>query len=421
MITIDIKGGNRCFITSYLQDLQLILMQGIHDKFANCKMLCNHCIILLCEVIPQAIHTISISLIHLLLPFLIHKLSKVRISTLLSINSLIHCGGAEAIRQLCAYKEDNLLIWNDLFDDQSIQLKNDIRINYMSYLVNDTNNKVRVLYFQFLSNILIQLRQSNDYETLLIPYILTGLKDNEINQIQQISLFTIKHLAQQYQQYNHEKLKDELYYHQSDYHHDDKLNNKPINLNELLPAIYQGKLPSLSEKYIIYKFIARLLPAICNELLDWQNKTRYNSLTLLKTLLIYGQESLIQYTPTLLKIFIKLEQVYATQVDSQEYVILKSIYRLFAMFITIDSYSAIMIRIMKQYDSQSLLMISIFQYFIPYLASDNQNFIHQVLEILIHQFYIDSASLTILFNIFLTILSSVKIQKKKNKFLLNFF
>ena len=61
-------------------------------------------------------------------------------AALYAVRAIIPCGATELIRDLAAFRESNLLIWNEVFDPKAHH-------NFMARLCDDGNPKVRKRFF----------------------------------------------------------------------------------------------------------------------------------------------------------------------------------------------------------------------------------------------------------------------------------
>jgi hypothetical protein len=207
---------------------------------------------------------------------------------------LIPCGVGEAIRDLAAFREQNMIVFKEFYEGA-------VRINYMGSLVQDSNPKVRLAFYEMLCWWMIEMRDINTYETLVTPYLLSGFSDPSAA-CQNVVLACVEEMGRIHEEWKKDELEDELFYQKkhesiSRPHLDEK-----NHLSVLLPSPFTVR-PSLGSRIVMRKFIPRLLPAIVREMSDWKGPVKIHAVQLLRTLLVFGEDHIASELHQLVKAF----------------------------------------------------------------------------------------------------------------------
>ena len=83
---------------------------------------------------------------------------------------LISNNGHEMIQALSGFREHNNVPISWWFEGE-------IRENYFGKLCFDKNINVRNIFYKFIFNLMIKMKEKYDYKTLLLSYCLSGLQD----------------------------------------------------------------------------------------------------------------------------------------------------------------------------------------------------------------------------------------------------
>jgi hypothetical protein len=122
------------------------------------------------EQLAEALRGVAPQMCASIMPHLLHKHARIRISAINAVRAMVPLGAGDCIRDLAAFRESNIIVFKEFYDGAT-------RVNYMGSLVVDTNPKVRLCFFEMLCDWLINMRDVNNYETLVMPYCLTGFSD----------------------------------------------------------------------------------------------------------------------------------------------------------------------------------------------------------------------------------------------------
>mmetsp|Transcript_41037 Transcript_41037/g.80500 ORF Transcript_41037/g.80500 Transcript_41037/m.80500 type:complete len:949 (-) Transcript_41037:49-2895(-) len=226
----------------------------------------------------EAMRAFGTYLVEEIMPLLLHKYSRVRLQAVRAMHYLIPCGAGESIRDLAAFKEYNMIVFKEFYEGA-------VRTNYMGQLVVDSNIKVRSAFIEMVCDWIINMPERGHYETLITPYVLSGLHDKN-PEIQEMSLNCLKEMGRVHEEWQQRELEDEIYYMKEV---ESESRAHLHSLNAILPAPWTER-PSLGTRLVLRKFIPRYLPAILAELSDWKEAPQENAICLLRTLLVLGEE-----------------------------------------------------------------------------------------------------------------------------------
>ena len=168
----------------------------------------------------------------------------------------------------------------------------------MAVLCQDKSERVREALYGLVGGCMTEMAEAADYETLLMPYLLTGLADsNESNRT--LCQSYVDKLAAQYRKDHLDEIEEAERYAPPPSH------VIPIVLSHFP---YSGR-PSLSLQLRLRAFVDRLFPALLSELSDWKVEVRSDSVRLLRTLLWVEERSVgAQWRSELLTTAIRIHQ-----------------------------------------------------------------------------------------------------------------
>jgi hypothetical protein len=298
-----IVEGHHAVVGPYLGEMCSSLVGMLGDSCGSITMLASKALARLASQFPQRIRANGMSLTKYVMPYLTHKHSNVRCGAVEAIHALIPCGAAEAIRDIAAFRESNVVDLREFYESKT-------RVNYFACLVKDRNSTVRIAFYNMMADWMLTLPERFDYETLMFPYFLAGLAD-VLPQVQQLVLDTIDRIGELYEQDNEEKLKDQLQYGAA-------ADAKVLNITDetngsgssddtvyRLPAPFT-KRPRLGARLVVHRFVPRLMQGILGELDDWKLQTRAKSAALLRSLMVYDEDSITQHSAKLLQCFLRV-------------------------------------------------------------------------------------------------------------------
>ena len=265
-----------------LPDLISLVAQGLVDRSPAIKHTSTSLLSSLLLSHPHALRGTSLALARLLTPNLLHPHHRIRLCTLDALRAAIPLGAAEHIRDLAAFRERNVIDLHGFYHGET-------RVNYLGKMVQDDKADVRGGLYRCVGDWLESMREAADYETLLMPYLLSGLHDHwEPNR--NLCLAYLVRTGAQYEQDRAEELQDVHVYGQAA----EALSRPLLHSLPFFPLTdfpFHSR-PSLGLRLRLRPFIDRLLPTLLAELHDWQRRVQRDSMLLLRSLLFFEEETM---------------------------------------------------------------------------------------------------------------------------------
>ena len=267
-------------IPLFLPDLLSLLAQGLSDRCPPIKELSLSLLMALTRSHPTALRPSSLVLCRVVTPLLLHSHHRLRRLSLECLSALIPLGGAEHIRHLAAFQERNVIDLHGFYHGEA-------RVNFMGRAVQDEKGEVRQALYHTVGQWMEDMREAADYETLLMPYLLTGLHDRwESNRL--LCMDHLTRLGRSYEEERAEELQDLLTYGGAA----EALSRPLLHSSPFFPLSefpFKSR-PSLGLRLRLRPFIDRLLPPLITESRDWQQAVQREALLLLRTMLFIGEE-----------------------------------------------------------------------------------------------------------------------------------
>ncbi len=197
-----------------------------------------------------------------------HKQSKLRIAGLDALEKVLYCScfkrNVEIIEDLIGFRDPNLVPIKDFYEGST-------KLNYFAQLIADPSFQVRKRFYEVLSDWLLNLPDRFDHEGRFLPYIMSGLSDQQ----EEISLQVADILSQIGLQYEKENEKDIIEEKQHGIErkwliHADKDLWYPFPLS---------KRPNLGSRLIVKKYYRRFVKSMCKEfeaVEDCKNLNKYS-------------------------------------------------------------------------------------------------------------------------------------------------
>lgn len=283
---VRLRAGS--ILHAYAFDIILILVACAHDDFHDLAI--ESCVILqlLSDNLVSVIKHFSIALVRSLAPkLLLHRLSRVRIAGIGAIRALVTCpdaakckgSGTEAIVDLLGYCDENVIPVAAFYGAAA----SSVQINYFAKLGQDRNPRVRVVFLEMVSDLMLNLPDRYDHESRLLPYLLNGLGD-DLPEMTELAMSTLRELGDRFEREQGEEVLEI-----KQYGVDNK--NPTYNYNSPLPAPFQNGRPSLGTRLFVRARAKRFLNPVLREVGNWQRQTRTRALRLLACVLILCEES----------------------------------------------------------------------------------------------------------------------------------
>ncbi|KAL3672313.1 hypothetical protein V7S43_003003 [Phytophthora oleae] len=270
---------------AYIFDILLVLISGVHDDFhgvniASCRILAamsNHMV--------SVMKHFSVATVRTLMSLLLHRLARVRVAVVETIRALVTCpnaekckgSGTEAIVDLIGHRDENVIPVASFYTTE-------VRLNYFAKLDQDRNPMVRRAFFAMISDWMTNLPDRYDYESRLLPYLLSAVSDEDPT-ISEDALKTLEILGERYEREHGEEVMEI-----KQYGVDGK--NPTYNYRAPLPAPFIAGRPSLGTRLFVRGRARRFLNPILRELANWQDSTRAHAVRLLKCVLVYCEETI---------------------------------------------------------------------------------------------------------------------------------
>ena len=264
-----------------LPELISLIAQGLVDRSPAIKQTSTSLLSSLLQSHPQALRGSSLALARVLTPNLLHPHHRTRRCTLDALRALIPIGAAEHIRDLAAFRERNVIDLYGFYHGET-------RVNHLGRLVQDDKVEVRRALYSCVGEWLESMREAGDYETLLMPYLLSGLHDQwEGNRA--LCMGHLQRIGEQFERDRAEELQDAHVYGAAA----EALSRPLLHHLPFFPLTdfpFRCR-PSLGLRLRLRPFIDRLLPTLLTELRDWQRRVQRDSMLLLRSLLFLEEET----------------------------------------------------------------------------------------------------------------------------------
>lgn len=279
------KRNASSILHAYMFDVLVILVSGLHDPFHEVNI--KSCAILrsISNNMVSVMKHFSVAVVRAAKDLLLHRLARVRIAAIDTIRALVTCpnrdkckgSGTEAIVDLIGHRDENVIPISAFYTSE-------IRLNYFAKLDQDANPLVRQAFFDMVSDWITNLPDRYDHESRLMPYLLSAVSDENDN-ISKSAMQTLAFLGTRYEQEHGEDVLE-----MKQYGVDGK--NPAYNYRKQLPTPFLDQRPSLGTRLYVRGRARRFLNPILRELDNWQSKTRGHAVRLLKSIVVYCEETI---------------------------------------------------------------------------------------------------------------------------------
>ena len=264
----------------HIPQLVSVLAQGLADRAPALKQQAALLLRSLLSSQAQHVRPYALLLCRVLSPNLLQPQHRVRQSALSALQLLVPLSAAEHIRDLAAFREHNVI-------DLHAAYHGEHRRHCLAALAADAHSGVREALYRCLGDWLLRMPEAADYETLLLPYLLSGLHDSR-EASRQLCSQQLTALAERYAAEHEEQMRDAVSFGQAA-----EAMSRPLLHGLPAPQLRCFPFPgraSLPLRLRLLPLLDRLLPALLSELSDWQPAVRLHSLLLLRTLLWVGED-----------------------------------------------------------------------------------------------------------------------------------
>lgn len=270
---------------AYIFDLLLVLVASLHDDFHEVNIQACRLLTMLSHHMVSVLKHFSVALVRTMKDLLLHRLARVRMAAIEAIQALVSCpnfekckgSGTEAIVDLLGHRDENVIPVAAFYTTE-------VRLNYFAKLDQDPNVLVRSAFFAMIGDWLQHLPDRFDHESRLMPYLLSAVSDENDNIAQQ-ALKTLAFLGQRFEEEQGEEVLEFKQYGMDG-------RNPSYNYTKQLPKPFDKERPSLGARLYVRGRARRFLAPILRELGNWQSKTRAHAVRLLKSVLVFSEETI---------------------------------------------------------------------------------------------------------------------------------
>ncbi|CAH3109869.1 unnamed protein product [Porites lobata] len=257
----------------YIDDLIKILQRTLVDPFHDVRKESCRCTNVLAPAVPEQFYFQANSLVTPLLKSLSHQHSKVRVSCIQTLGTVISYGDGKNV------------------DDV---------VSHLAQRTFDSAPTVRAALTGVVGDWLLNLRDRYSYFHKLLPLLMTGLSD-EMPDIQKQARQLMDKVGEQFAAENEDDLKD-------------KMDFEEIPDYKLSTGMTR---PSLGCRVLVQRNLSKILPAALRDMADWTADTRVKASSLVYFLLFYAEDHTTQHMETLLQGLYKASQDENEQVVKQ--------------------------------------------------------------------------------------------------------
>ena len=173
-----LDSGAPTQLAPYFSDTIFLGLTNAVDPFPDAKVAGMKLLRLLCEKVPVGIKIFAVGLVKEMIPAMSHRLSRIRVAALETVDSLIQCpdvakcrgAGAEAIVDLLGHRDANVIPIGAFYHGEA-------RVNTFAKLITDTNLAVKSTFVEVLGEWMRDLPDRFDHHPRLMPYMLSMLSD----------------------------------------------------------------------------------------------------------------------------------------------------------------------------------------------------------------------------------------------------
>lgn len=187
-------------VWSHLDLATSVLRAGAMDVCPEIKTAALYTLVEFCDRHQHMLLHFAEPLTRALLSCLVHQHARIKMGALWALTHVIACGvykyTGEIIQTLAGWRDPNFVPVKSLYETTTIR-------NYFAELRADQSAIVRMFFFDTLARWLLEFKDKADYETWVLPYLLSGLFD-AFRPIQQLVFKLMERLGAQYE-VDHEK------------------------------------------------------------------------------------------------------------------------------------------------------------------------------------------------------------------------
>ena len=275
-------------LSNYFHEAMIFMQVSANDPFPELKVEACAWLTYLSRACVEGVKLYAIALARALRWNLDHRHARVRLALLEATHEVIKCpkaekckgAGTEAIVDLIGHRDSNVLPVAAFY-------RADTTVNYFAKLVVDHSPAVRARFYEMLADWACHLLDRADHWSRLTPYLLSGFHD-ESAEVRRICCDAIAELGREYEREHYDDVQDRRQYGVEGARH--------LNLDRPLPAPFDanGGRPRLGARLFVRGQVRRFTGPLLGELTNWVSKTRKSAALLLKTVLVFQEETSTQ-------------------------------------------------------------------------------------------------------------------------------
>ncbi|CAM6044095.1 unnamed protein product [Sphagnum compactum] len=274
------------------------------------------------ELMGYKLKPVGKQLVRVVQVSLSHNHYRVRVAALKAIRRLVMCGAHDAIYELTAYRDPNLIPIKCFYEP-------DPKTHYFAVLATDRNSSAREELYRTIACWLCELGERKEHESRLVPYLLAGFQDPSPH-LRELAFKLMEEVGLQYEEENEKEVKDTRTYLTEDIDDIVSIAGAP------LPHPFTRR-PCLGARIMVKSVTAIILHAIAGDLECWTCGTQELAADFLVTLLMFAEDNITMHLQPLVKLLHKIAITCLQQLQ-----ILESA-KLLGLFVSPSSYLPIML------------------------------------------------------------------------------
>ncbi|CAK9219300.1 unnamed protein product [Sphagnum troendelagicum] len=242
------------------------------------------------ELMGYKLKPVGKQLVRVVQVSLSHNHYRVRVAALKAIHRLVMCGAHDAIYELTAYRDPNLIPIKCFYEP-------DPKTHYFAVLATDRNSSAREELYRTIACWLCELGERKEHESRLVPYLLAGFQDPSPH-LRELAFKLMEEVGLQYEEENEKEVKDTRTYLTEDIDDIVSLAGAP------LPHPFTRR-PCLGARIMVKSVTAIILHAIAGDLECWTCGTQELAADFLVTLLLFAEDNITMHLQPLVKLLHK--------------------------------------------------------------------------------------------------------------------
>ncbi|CAK9268553.1 unnamed protein product [Sphagnum jensenii] len=242
------------------------------------------------ELMGYKLKPVGKQLVRVVQVSLSHNHYRVRVAALKAIRRLVMCGAHDAIYELTAYRDPNLIPIKCFYEP-------DPKTHYFAVLATDRNSSAREELYRTIACWLCELGERKEHESRLVPYLLAGFQDPSPH-LRELAFKLMEEVGLQYEEENEKEVKDTRTYLTEDIDDIVSLTGAP------LPHPFTRR-PCLGARIMVKSVTAIILHAIAGDLECWTCGTQELAADFLVTLLMFAEDNITMHLQPLVKLLHK--------------------------------------------------------------------------------------------------------------------